>query len=289
MALPGWYSLSSVTDIHAELEAVAVIFFVALVIFDVWAHLDKNHEHLLERIGLICFAVAVLAEVCAYPYSRRVDTLSSEANAKLNKEAGDARRDAGVAMERAGKAVKDAGDANERSVKLELQAEVFRRESRLAELRLAEAQLALRILNMPRTIPGGEEFQKRLSKFKGMEYDLAASEESEPLEFMTAIDSELRSSGWIRKPYWSLVFPPKGFSIFRGVEYIPMIGSGVRVTSEGALAWDAISELTSVLFKGLGESAIKHEVFGLSLTHSGQNRVHIEIGTKLKPIRVNKP
>ncbi len=100
MALPGWYSLFSVIEIHAALEAVAVVFFVALVVFDVWAHIDKDREHLLERIGLICFAVAVLGEVCAYPYSRRVATLSSEANAVLNKEAGGARREASEANER---------------------------------------------------------------------------------------------------------------------------------------------------------------------------------------------
>src|SRR5271166_3073921 len=109
MPLPGWYSLSSVIEIHAKLEGIAVLFFVALVIFDVLAHLNKKQETLLERIALVCFAIAVLAEVCAYPYSRRIDTLSKEASvstegkiAVLNKEAGDARRKAGEADERAG-------------------------------------------------------------------------------------------------------------------------------------------------------------------------------------------
>ncbi len=63
MALPGWYSLPSVVDIHATLEGIAVAFFVALVVFDVLAHLNKKRELLLERIALVCFAIAVLAEV----------------------------------------------------------------------------------------------------------------------------------------------------------------------------------------------------------------------------------
>jgi hypothetical protein len=70
VALPGWYSLPSVVDIHATVEGIAVL----------------------------------LAEVVAYPYSRRIDTLSKEASvttegriAALNKEAGDARKRAGEA------------------------------------------------------------------------------------------------------------------------------------------------------------------------------------------------
>jgi len=98
--LLGWNSLSSVIEIHASLEGAALISFAALVVFDVLAHLNKKREILFERIGLVCFGIAVLAEICAYPYSRRIDTLSAEATAAaegkiaaLNKEAGDARRD----------------------------------------------------------------------------------------------------------------------------------------------------------------------------------------------------
>jgi hypothetical protein len=57
MALPGWYSSSAVVEIHATLQGIAVIFFVALVVFDVLAHI-YNKNHLLERIALICFAIA---------------------------------------------------------------------------------------------------------------------------------------------------------------------------------------------------------------------------------------
>jgi hypothetical protein len=127
MALPGWYSLSSVLEIHATLEGIAVAFFVALVVFDVAAHLDKKHEIILERVALFCFAIAVLGEVCAYPYSRRIDSLSKDAAevtdgriAVLNKEAGDARQKAGVAMERASKNEKEAARLNKEAARLRL-------------------------------------------------------------------------------------------------------------------------------------------------------------------------
>jgi hypothetical protein len=102
----------------------------------------------LERIGLICFGVAVLAEVCAYPYSRRGDTLSSQANAALNKEAGDARREAGSAIERAGKAARDAGEANDRASKNEKEAATLRKRAEdeaMARVRI-EARVAWRRL-----------------------------------------------------------------------------------------------------------------------------------------------
>jgi hypothetical protein len=123
VALPGWASLSSSVEIHAALEGIAVAFFVALVAFDVLAHLNKKRETLLERIALVCFAIAVLAEVCAYPYSRHIDTMSSEANAALNKEAGDARKEAGKAIERASKADERASKNEREAARIKKQAE----------------------------------------------------------------------------------------------------------------------------------------------------------------------
>jgi hypothetical protein len=146
MVLPGWYSLLSVVAIHATLEGVAVAFFVALVAFDVLAHLNKKRELVLERIALVCFAVAVLAEVCAYPYGRRIDSLSNDASvataariAALNKEAGDARQKAGDAEERAGKAYERAAKADERASKNEKEAASLRK--RAEEEALARAKI----------------------------------------------------------------------------------------------------------------------------------------------------
>jgi hypothetical protein len=153
--MPGWYSFSSVVAIHAALEGIAVLFFVALVVFDVLAHLNKQLETLFERIALVCFGLAVLAEVCAYPYSRRIDTLSKEAYvatdgkiAELNKEAGDARHKAGESDERAGRAFERASKADERAAKNEKEAAVLRKRAEdeaLARVKI-EARVAWRRL-----------------------------------------------------------------------------------------------------------------------------------------------
>jgi hypothetical protein len=82
--LPNWNSLESVRNAHSLLEGWALIFFAILVVFDVLAHLyedDKDTAKLFERIGLCCFGIAILAEIVAYPYSRRNDLLSDQENA----------------------------------------------------------------------------------------------------------------------------------------------------------------------------------------------------------------
>src|SRR5437763_16645197 len=79
--LPDWNSLDSVRRAHSDLEAVALAFFALLVVFDVLAHLsskDKKKETILEKIALCCFAVAVLAEIAAYPYGQRNDALTEQ-------------------------------------------------------------------------------------------------------------------------------------------------------------------------------------------------------------------
>lgn len=83
--LPNWSSLESVRNIHSILAGWALIFFAALVISDLIAHLNEDahreRSKLFERIGLCCFGVAVLAEIVAYPYSRRNDFLSEQQSA----------------------------------------------------------------------------------------------------------------------------------------------------------------------------------------------------------------
>lgn len=76
-----WNTLDSVRAVHSFLEGWALVFFGLLVLFDVLAHFsdeNKPRAKKLEKIGLVCFAVAVLAEAFAYPYSRRNDTLASQ-------------------------------------------------------------------------------------------------------------------------------------------------------------------------------------------------------------------
>jgi hypothetical protein len=80
-----WNSVESVRFVHNLLEGCALLFFALLVIFEVFSHLSEDADHdrakTLDRIGLWCFGIAVIAEIFAYPYSRRNDTLSSQQDA----------------------------------------------------------------------------------------------------------------------------------------------------------------------------------------------------------------
>ena len=192
MTLPGWASLSAVVEIHAALEGLAVLFFVALVVFDVLAHLDKKRERILERIALGCFAVAVLAEVGAYPYSRRIDSLSTDASkvtegkiAALNKEAGDARRAAGEANERASKNEKEAARLNklaedERTARVNLQKQLAWREP-------TDAQL--------------DRIRSRLLLFSGQQFDVTTyPSEPECLNLANRLYAVAIHGGWVLDP-----------------------------------------------------------------------------------------
>jgi hypothetical protein len=122
MELPGWNNPAAVQSAHSLLEGGALLFFAALVVFDVWAHIDKKRERWLEPLGLICFAIAVVAEIAAYPYGKRNDELSNKTIASL--------------MGR-------ASQADERTGKLSVDLETEKTASRNAQTRLTNAQLRL--------------------------------------------------------------------------------------------------------------------------------------------------
>jgi hypothetical protein len=77
---PDWNSLESVRRAHSDLEAAALVFFALLVVCEALAHLsdEKKTERRFDKIGIVFFAVAVLAEIAAYPYGQRNDALSAE-------------------------------------------------------------------------------------------------------------------------------------------------------------------------------------------------------------------
>lgn len=118
MTPPGWNNPAVVQAVHSWLEGAALLFFAALVVFDVWAHIDDKRERNLEAIGLICFAIAVLAEIAAYPYGKHNDELSNLKIASLNLEAERAMERASKADERAARLEKDV--ENERTKRLQL-------------------------------------------------------------------------------------------------------------------------------------------------------------------------
>jgi len=126
MSLPGWNSLDAVRKIHNALEGGALLFFAGLVAFDTLAHFNKKYEKLFEEIALLLFAVAVFAEICAYPYSRRNDELSGQALTATEAEIARLRVIASTAEAKANSfaleiatANQRAAEANERTAKIQ--------------------------------------------------------------------------------------------------------------------------------------------------------------------------
>lgn len=110
---PDWNSLQSVRRAHSDLEGTALVFFALLVVFEALAHLTENkkREKLFDRIGIVFFAVAVLAEIAAYPYGQRNDELSQAVIGSLDSQVKEAKKDASEAVDDSKKAVGQATDA----------------------------------------------------------------------------------------------------------------------------------------------------------------------------------
>lgn len=108
LLLPDWNSLDSVRRAHSSLELWSIWLFAVLVVCDVMAHLvEDNRKALaknLERIGLCCFAVAVIAELGAYKYGERNDELSQNVITSLDAKAKNAFATASAALTRSGEA-----------------------------------------------------------------------------------------------------------------------------------------------------------------------------------------
>jgi hypothetical protein len=111
--IPCWNSLDSVRRAHRDLGATALAFFALLVLFDVLAHLskDESRKALIEKIGLCFFAVAVFAEIVAYPYGQRNDALSGQMIISLDAQAHEAALNASRALADSGSALDAAARA----------------------------------------------------------------------------------------------------------------------------------------------------------------------------------
>ncbi|MGA9897638.1 MAG: hypothetical protein WBQ09_06010 [Terriglobales bacterium] len=151
---------------------------------------------------------------------RAEDLNQEEAIAALNKEAGDARRDAGLAMERAGEAEKNLGNARKAAAVAEqhaadanAKAEGFRLDIAKANESAAQAQaqvagatveaakanLELARLRTPRSLIAIPELTAALEPFKGTEYVFTSVfQDEESMHLVEAIDSALKSAGWNR-------------------------------------------------------------------------------------------
>lgn len=111
--LPDWNSLESVRRTHSHLEAASLVFLALLVVFEALAHLteDKARERMLDKIGIVFFAIAVLAEIAAYPYGQRNDELAQQAIGSLDAKVKEAEGNASKAVSYSGAALGQATDA----------------------------------------------------------------------------------------------------------------------------------------------------------------------------------
>jgi hypothetical protein len=153
-----WNSVESVRKVHSFFEGWALLFFAILVLFDVLAHLTEDEHKArskrLERVGLWCFGVAVVAEILAYPYSQRNDALSSQQDAtqkeriaRLDNSTQALRTDAEKAHTQAEQFKAQIADANARAKAAEGQAATAKADVAVAmatvataDARIAEAQ-----------------------------------------------------------------------------------------------------------------------------------------------------
>jgi len=165
--IPDWNSLESVRRVHSDLEAAALIFFALLVLFDVLAHFSDNkyRERLFEKIGLCFFAIAVFAEIVAYPYGQRNDELSAGVIGSLDSKATDASvkaakavTDSGIALMQAADAITFAGNAQEKANAIDSKAK------EIARVLNAESPRALLLSNAE------NEFVKSAKPFTGQRF-----------------------------------------------------------------------------------------------------------------------
>jgi hypothetical protein len=140
--LPDWNSLDSVRRAHSDLEAAALVFFALLVVCEALAHLsdDKKTERRFDRIGIVFFAVAVLAEIAAYPYGQRNDFLSAQVIGSLDAKSKEASTNASSALTKSGAAETKANEAETKSKEALTRAHAAERSLAKAEADAGKAQ-----------------------------------------------------------------------------------------------------------------------------------------------------
>jgi hypothetical protein len=229
----------------------------------------------LEKLGLICFAIAVLAELIAYPLSRRNDFLSDERDRQrgiqiqtLDKTAKSAQAEADAAKSDASHAKEDSRDAVAAASVAKQETDSYAGQIRFAvgeassalrqltDARNRAAEAGTRALNAQRALDEYKAYrtissqQRRhieatLKTFAGQKFALSVNPNPESLNFAALIDSLLRASGWDR-------IPPQVMSIevnVGGAKAGQSFDSGMRafvgVDNEDSMA--ALTELGKIL------------------------------------------
>jgi hypothetical protein len=229
--------------IWTTFAAVGFVIVIIGVIIEGVEHFKKfkKQEHSrklqIEKLGWFMVVIGLAMEFLGDHAAKRI---SDRENARLNKEAGDARQDAGSAIERAGLAEKKAGEANERAAMTESNNLVLR--SNIVEL---EVVLSDRIFS-----PAVETVNS-LRKFAGQKFMVIddGSEESGHLDVSMQIT--LMNAKWERvaldselgKLYFEHEKEGDGIKFFEGVEVVAKVGMEDKETDA---ADNLVEELNKV-------------------------------------------
>jgi hypothetical protein len=215
-SIPDWNSLESVRRAHSDLEAIALVFFALLVLFDVLANLskDQGRKTLLEKCGLCFFAVAVIAEIAAYPYGQRNDALSGKMISSLSVEAGDAAAAADRANKSANNADTEAGAAQDKADAVGEKANNLDGQLDIAKKQLADAEaeeekerqelINVAVCSAPRVIPfwflHGKSSLDPLRSFAGYQAIIEFVPDAEARRAALQIWGTLNRAGWSAPP-----------------------------------------------------------------------------------------
>ncbi len=189
--LPDWNSLDSVRRAHSFLEGAALVFFALLVVCEALAHLtdDKKKERRFDKLGILFFAIAVLAEIVAYPYGQRNDKLSADIIGSLT--------------DKAGRASAKADAASDKSDTTDKKADAIQKRLDAASMQLgALEEDVLRQAPRAQLLEWGKDkFIKELKPFKQRVAVVICRQEMETVEQSDFEDSLLRLFGevnWTR-------------------------------------------------------------------------------------------
>lgn len=270
MTPPWWTSLDDVRSAHSFFEVSGLVLFAFLVVFEFLEHLKTKREHLFQILGIISFALAILSEILAYPYSQRNDELSGNEIRLLGKISNQARLDAAAAVgsakdaatvsdaarAKADKAVTTAGNAEALARGARIEADSFEKdivsakkqateaEAHLAEaLRRAEnaeshaAQVANKVADRTLSPLQQANIPNRLRQFGARRIDVIIIGDTAEIGKITGlIDSAMQQAGWTVHVVGKAVSGPNVSGVLVGTH----IGSGQGVA-------DAADALISAL------------------------------------------
>jgi hypothetical protein len=197
----GYFALSkSATTVALDVSEVLLLFFGlvltigALGEYKKFPRLLRSSHSTFELLVVIGIAGELFADGGVFVFSRHLQTISDGEYAVLNKEAGDARKDAGAAIERASKNEKEAAGLrksaeDESLARIKLQERLFWQGPRNLAIENAKAALV-----------------ERLSVFRGQQFTSAVCRDDlfrsgqPPQEILfaeNAISVTLKRLGWV--------------------------------------------------------------------------------------------